>query len=52
MIGISSFYQGMMDSDFSTVWKVSKYGAFYGPHTGKYGPEKSPYLDSFHAMFL
>ena len=38
--------------------KVSKYGIFSGPHfhvfspnTGKYGPKKTPYLDTFHAAF-
>ena len=36
---------------------MSKYGVFSGPYfpvlglnTGKYGPEKSPYLDTFHAV--
>ena len=33
------------------MWKVSKYGVFSGPNTGKYRPEKTPYLDTFHAMF-
>ena len=33
-----------------TAWKVSKYGVFSGPNAGKYGPEKTPYLDIFHAM--
>ena len=40
-----------------TAWKVSKYGAFSGtyfpvfsPNTGKYGPEKTPYLDTFHGV--
>ena len=40
-----------------TAWKVSKYGAFSGPYfpaialnTGKYGPEKTPELDTFHAV--
>ena len=23
---------------------------FSGPNTGKYGPEKTPYLDTFHAV--
>ena len=36
---------------------MSRYGVFSGPYspvfgfglnTGKYGPEKTPYLDSFH----
>ena len=37
--------------------KVSKYGFFSGPYftvfglnTGKYGPEKNPYLDTFDAV--
>ena len=37
--------------------KVSKYGVFSGPYfpvfspnTGKYGPEITPYLDTFHAV--
>ena len=36
---------------------MSKYGVFSGPYfpvfspnTGKYGPEKTPYLNSFHAV--
>ena len=40
-----------------TTWKVSKYGVFsglyfpiFGPNTGKYGPQKAPYLDTFHAV--
>ena len=38
--------------------KVSKYGVFSCPYfaifrlnTGKYGPEKTPYLDIFHAVW-
>ena len=37
---------------WTTAWKGSKYGDFSGPNTGKYGPEKSPYLDTFHALNL
>ena len=40
-----------------TAWKMSKYGVFSSPYfpvfsldTGKYGPEKAPYLDIFHAV--
>ena len=37
------------------MWKVSKYRVFSGPYshelnTGKYGPEKASYSDSFHAV--
>ena len=41
------------------VWKVSKYRVFSGPYlsvfspnVGKYGPEKTPYLDTFQAGAL
>ena len=41
-----------------TAWKVFKYGVFFsGPYfsvlelnTGKYGPKKTPYLDTFQAV--
>ena len=40
-----------------TAWKASKYEVFSGPHfsvlglnKGKYGPQKSPYLHTFHAV--
>ena len=34
----------------NTEWKVSKYGVISGPSTGKYGPETTLYLDTFHAV--
>ena len=41
----------------NTARKVSNYGVFSGPYfpllrlnTGKYGPEKTPYLDAFHVV--
>ena len=46
-----------VSSNQSTAWKKSKDGVFPGPYfpvvglnTGKYGPEKTPYLDTFHAV--
>ena len=60
------WYINWLDTDFSKKssdhwnisllekWKVSKYGvspSVFGPNTGKYGPEKTPYLDIFHAVF-
>ena len=40
-----------------TAWKVSKYGNFSGPYfpvfrpnTEKYGPQKPPYMNTFHAI--
>ena len=32
------------------TWKVSKYGVFSGPYFPAFGQEKTPYLDSFHAV--
>ena len=32
------------------AWKLSKYEVFSGPNTEKYGPEKTPYLNTFHAV--
>ena len=34
-----------------TAWKMSKYGVFPGPNTGKYGPEKTQYLEPFHVVW-
>ena len=48
---------------FLTAWKVpksahsdwirrdTKYFSVFSPNAGKYGPEKTPYLDTFHAVF-
>ena len=36
-----------------TAWKVFKYGVFwsvFSPNAGKYGPEKTLYLETFHAV--
>ena len=42
-----------------TAWKVSQqvvisglYFPVFGLNMGKYGPEVTPYLDTFHAMFF
>ena len=29
---------------------MSKYGVFSGPYFPVFGPEKKPYLDTFHAV--
>ena len=34
----------------ATAWKGSNYGVFSGTNTEKYGPEKTPYLDTFNAV--
>ena len=35
-----------------SAWKVSKYRVIPGPNTEKYEPEITPYLDTFHAVFV
>ena len=35
-----------------TAWKVSKYGDFSGPYFPVFGPEKTPYLSTFHAVLI
>ena len=48
--------QSALTNEF-TRFKVSKYRVssvpcfpVFGPNTGKYGPQKTPYLDTFHAV--
>ena len=50
-------YRVNKDKESNTVGIVSKYRVFSGPYfplfglnTGKYGPEKTPHLDTFHAV--
>ena len=31
---------------------MSKYGVFSGPYFPVFGPEKTPYLDTFHAVIV
>ena len=44
---------------FYAAWKVSKYGVFSSPYipifglnTAKNRPEKTPYMDTFHAVII
>ena len=39
-----------LNGPYNTAWNVSKYGVLSGPNKGKYGPEKTPYLDIFHEV--
>ena len=32
------------------IWRDTKYLSVFSPNAGKYGPEKTPYLDTFHAV--
>ena len=35
-----------------TAWKVPKYWVISGPYFPVFGPEITPYLDTFHTIFL
>ena len=34
----------------ATAWKMSKYGVIFGPYFPVFVPEKTPHLDTFHAV--
>ena len=36
--------------DVSTAWNLSKYGVFSGPYFPVFGVEKTPYLETLHAV--
>ena len=57
LISLPKFAQLIKRPMLYTAWKVSKYGVISGPYfpvfglnTAKYGPEMTPYLDTFHAV--
>ena len=57
MLSIGTFAQILKQANITLFSKVSKYGVYsglylavFGLNTGKYGPEKNPYLDTFHAL--
>ena len=33
------------------IWRGTEYLSVFSPNAGKYGPEKTPYLDTFHAVY-
>ena len=35
-----------------TVWRDTEYLSVFSPNSGKYGPEKTPYLDTFHGVIV
>ena len=44
------FLIGLIEYSIKTAWKVSKYKVFSGPYFSVFGPEKTPYLNTFHTM--
>ena len=38
--------------NFIHIYPIYSYFPVFGLNTGKHGPEKSPYLDTFHAVFF
>ena len=50
----SFWYVASLKLISQTAWKVSKYGVYSGPYFPVFSPntEKTPYLDTFHAVLL
>ena len=48
----TNFVLSNLNIKFITAWKVSKHGVFSGPYFPVFGPEKTPYLDTFHAVYV
>ena len=34
------------------IWRDTSYLSIFSPNVGKYGPEKTPYLDTFHTVII
>ena len=41
----------MGDRSYLCDWFTNPYLSVFGPNAGKYGPEKTPYLDTFRTVF-
>ena len=48
---LSSFFWSVF-SRIRTEYGETSYLSVFIPNTGKYGSEKTPYLDTFHAMSM
>ena len=40
------------DSHLKGDFKIYAVNLVFSPDTGKYGPEKTPYFDTFHAVYM
>ena len=49
---MSSYLSGREYRAIFTIWKVSKYGVISGSYFPVFGPEITPYSDTFHAVLL
>ena len=45
-----SKYGVSLDPYFPTFGMNTPYLSLFSPNAGKYGPEKTPYLETFHAV--
>ena len=46
------FFLVRIFSHSNWIWRDTKYLSVFSPNAGKYRPEKTPYLDTFHAGSL
>ena len=49
---IPSFFLVCIFSHSDWILRDAEYISVFSPNTGKYGPEKTSYLDTFHAVQL
>ena len=51
-VRIRSFFWSVLFPHLDWIRKDTSYLSVFSPNAGKYGPEKTPYLDTFHAVIL
>ena len=44
------FSSNVISGSYFPVFGLKNYLSVFSPNTGKYGPEITPYLDTFHAV--
>ena len=44
------FFMVRIFSHSDRIWRDTKYLSVFSPNAGKYRPEKTPYLDTFHTV--
>ena len=43
---------GVISGPYFSVFGLNTEISVFSPNTGKYGPEITPYLDTFHAVYM
>ena len=51
-VQIRSFFWSVFSRIRSEYGEIRSYLSIFSPNAGKSGPEKTPYLDTFHALYF